>query len=94
MYAELIETLSTNDRKALAARGVPNSRISEWRTGLRFPTRPQVLALADVKGVDYIELEKELMAIETEKEAMKKPEMRQLLTGVMGLQNINDVISS
>lgn len=84
MYAELLETLSTNDRKALAAAGVPSSRVSEWRSGFRLPTRPQVLALAKVKGVDYIELEKELMAIETEKEAANKPEMRELLHTVMG----------
>lgn len=84
MYAEILETLSTNDRKALAAAGVPSSRVSEWRSGFRLPTRPQVLALAKVKGVDYIELEKELMAIETEKEAVNKPEMRELLHTVMG----------
>lgn len=91
MYAQLIETLSTNDRKALAAAGVPSSRVSEWRSGFRLPTRPQVLALARVKGVDYIELEKELMAIETEKEAATKPEMRNLISEVMGLQRINYV---
>jgi hypothetical protein len=79
MYAELIESLTTNDRKALAEAGVPSSRVSEWRTGFRFPTRPQVLALAKVKGVDYIELERELMFMETEKEAERKPEMRALL---------------
>ena len=84
MYAELLQTLSTNDRKALAAAGVPSSRVSEWRAGFRLPTRPQVLALAKVKGVDYIELEKELMAIETEKEAANKPEMLDLLHTVMG----------
>lgn len=83
MYAELIEQLTTADRKALAERGVPNSRISEWRTGLRLPTRPQVLALAEVKGVDYITLEKELIVIETEKEAERKPEMRALMQRVM-----------
>lgn len=79
MYAELIKNLTTNDRKALADMGVPNARVSEWRTGLRLPTRPQMLALAEVKGVNYIELETELIAIETEKEAERKPEMRALL---------------
>lgn len=93
MYMQLIERLTKNDRKELEARGVSSSRVSEWRTGLRFPTRPQVLALSQVTGVDYIELEKELMYIETEKEASKKPEMRQLLATVTGVQNINDVIS-
>lgn len=79
MYVELIKNLSTNDRKALVDRGVPNARVSEWRTGLRLPTRPQAIALAEVAGVDYIELETELVRIETEKEAERKPEMRELL---------------
>lgn len=79
MYADLIKNLTTNDRKALADMGVPNARVSEWRTGLRLPTRPQMLALAEVKGVSYIELETELIVIETEKEAERKPEMRALL---------------
>ena len=46
MYAELLENLTTSDRQALAQLGVPNGRISEWKTGLRLPTRPQALALA------------------------------------------------
>jgi hypothetical protein len=84
MYAELLENLTVNDRKALAERGVPSTRVSEWRTGFRLPTRPQVLALAEVKGVDYIELERELMALETEKEAAKKPALLDLMKRVMG----------
>ena len=74
MYAELVASLTVNDRKALAERGVPNARVSEWRTGLRLPTRPQTIALAAVKNVDVMALEAELMAIETQKEAAKKPE--------------------
>ena len=79
MYAEILESLTAADRKALAERGVPSSRVSEWRTGFRVPTRPQVLALADLKGVDPMALEKELMVIETEREAKEKPMMQELL---------------
>jgi len=79
MYAELIENITPDDRKALADKGVPSSRISEWKSGLRFPTRPQVIALATVKKIDYIELERELMLLETEAEAAKKPAMKALL---------------
>ena len=82
MYAELVASLTVNDRKALAERGVPNARVSEWRTGLRLPTRPQTIALAAVKNVDVMALEAELMAIETQKEAAKKPEMKGLLEGL------------
>lgn len=79
MYAELLENLTTADRKALAERGVPSSRVSEWKTGFRVPTRPQVLALADLKGLDPMELERELVLIEAEKEAQEKPTMRALI---------------
>ena len=79
MFAELIKDLTTEDRKALAERGVPSSRVSEWKTGFRLPTRPQVLALADLKGLDPMQLEKEIVLIEMEKEAQEKPMMRELL---------------
>ncbi len=79
MYLDLINNLTTADRKALAERGVPNARVSEWRTGLRLPTRPQALALADVTNMDPMTLEKELVLIEAEKEAATKPPMRALL---------------
>lgn len=73
MYAEILESLTASDRKALAERGVPSSRVSEWKTGFRVPTRPQALALADLKGIDPMTLERELMVIEAEKEAKGKP---------------------
>lgn len=90
MYAELLARLTVNDRKALADRGVPNARISEWKTGLRLPTRPQALALAEVTNVDAMDLERELALIETEKEAAKKPEMKALLERVIqGMQGVH-----
>lgn len=82
MYIDLINNLTAEDRRALALRGVPSTRVSEWKTGLRLPTRPQAIALAEVKGVDALQLETELVLIETEKEAEKKPEMAELLTTV------------
>ncbi len=88
MYAALINNLTTADRKALADRGVPNGRISEWRTGFRLPTRAQVLALADVTNVDPMELEKELVLIEAEKEAATKPTMRALIDRLRSLRSL------
>jgi len=79
MYAELIADLSTNDRMEMAARGVHPARISEWRNKGTLPTRAQALALADVKGVDPIKLETELMLLETQKEAEKKPAVQRML---------------
>ena len=79
MYIDLINNLSAEDRRALANRGVPSTRVSEWVTGLRLPTRTQAVALAQVKGVDALQLETELVLIETEKAAEKKPEMAPLL---------------
>ena len=79
MYIELINGLSAEDRKALAERGIPPSRVSEWKTGFRLPTRPQALALADLKGINPITLESELVMIETEREAEQKPAMQKIL---------------
>ncbi len=79
MYLRLIDEITANDRIGLAARGVPSTRVSEWRTTHRLPTRAQALALAEVKGVDPVALEKELVLIETEREAAKKPTVQRML---------------
>ncbi|MDB5849530.1 MAG: hypothetical protein JWP29_3282 [Rhodoferax sp.] len=71
MYAELLQGLTKDDRIELAAHGVPSSRVSEWKTGFKFPSRPQALVLATVKGVDFDKLERELTALEIAKDAEK-----------------------
>jgi hypothetical protein len=85
MYAEIIETLTPADRKALALNGVPQSRVSEWRTGFRFPTRSQAFALATVKGVDFTTLEQELTKLEITKDAEKNDGYKRLLDSVRKL---------
>lgn len=85
MYAELLETLTPQDRKDLAANGVPQSRVSEWRTGFRYPTRSQAFALATVKGVDFITLEKELTRLEIAKDAEKNTGIASLLKHIQKL---------
>lgn len=67
MFSEILDSLTAEDRKALAALGVPGSRISEWKHNNRLPTRPQALALAHVKGIEYSALERELTLLEAER---------------------------
>lgn len=84
MYAELIENLTPSDRKELAAHGVPQSRVSEWKTGFRLPTRSQALALATVKKVDLATLERELTVLEVTKDAEKNEGFAALMKSVKG----------
>ncbi|MNV90100.1 hypothetical protein D3C71_1844500 [compost metagenome] len=64
MFQELVNTLTPTDRKELAALGVPSSRISEWKSLNRFPTRAQAAAISIVKGIPLPELESELSMLE------------------------------
>jgi hypothetical protein len=84
MYKQLIAELTANDRMEMAARGVQPARISEWKNKGTLPTRAQALALAEVKGVDPIKLETELMVLEAQKEAEKKPAMQRMLERLRG----------
>lgn len=82
MYRELIDSITTQDRHSLAAIGVPSSRVSEWRTGLRFPTRPQALALSVVKNVNFDQLERDITALETAMDAKKNEGFKALMQRV------------
>ena len=73
MFSELVNSLTANERRELAALGVPSSRISEWKTLARFPTRPQAAAISAVKGIPFDELERELAALEADRDAQKNP---------------------
>lgn len=68
MYEEILRSITAEDRRQLAAYGVPASRVSEWIHARRLPTRPQAIALAAVKGVDASDLERELTLIECERD--------------------------
>jgi hypothetical protein len=71
MFFEALEKLSPNDVRSLAAKGVPQPRISDWKAKRRVPTRPQAYALATVAGLDFDTLERELTLIEIEHDAQK-----------------------
>lgn len=71
MFFEALEKLTPNDVRALAAKGVPQPRISDWKARRRVPTRPQAYALATVAGLDFDSLERELTLIEIEQDAKK-----------------------
>lgn len=82
MFFEALEKLSPNDIRMLAAKGVPHSRVSDWKARRRVPTRPQAYALATVAGLDFDKLERELTAIEMEQDARKNAGFAMLLATV------------
>lgn len=85
MFLQVIEKLSPQDIHALAAHGVPHTRVSEWKRGKRLPTRVQALALATVAGIDFGKLEYELALMETEKDASRNVGFLALLQSVRTL---------
>lgn len=78
MFADLVNSLTPGDRKALAELGVPSSRISEWKSLNRFPTRPQAAAISIVKGVPLDELERELAMMELKADTKYATVLRKL----------------
>lgn len=86
MYTQLIQKLSAYDIHALGAKGVPASRVSEWRRGSRIPTRSQAFALATVTGIPFDKLERELAEIELTKDAEKNPGLASLLDSITSLK--------
>lgn len=85
MYLQALKTLSAQDIHALAAKGVPQTRVSEWKRGKRLPTRTQALALATVAGLDFGKLEYELALMETRKDAERNAGFMALLQSVQSL---------
>lgn len=77
-YHDLVVSLSARQRDELESRGIPKSRVSEWKHGHRLPTRPQAAHLADVTGYSFLELERELTELEA------KAEDRPLLRTILG----------
>lgn len=65
MYRELVKNLTKEQIDALEKRGVARSTVSNWKHGKRLPTRPQAIHLAQVTGVEVMDLERELMVLES-----------------------------
>ncbi|MCS4510399.1 hypothetical protein [Xylophilus ampelinus] len=84
MYFDVLENLTAEDRRRLAEHGVPSSRISEWRSANRLPTRSQALALATVKNLDFGVLERELTILEMKKDSEKNAGFQHLMTRLKG----------
>lgn len=79
MYRELVQNLSKEQIDELQKQGIARSIVSNWKHDKRLPTRPQTILLADVCKVDPMELERELMLMET------PPEQRDLFKRLMGV---------
>jgi hypothetical protein len=84
MFFEELEKLSPDDMRALAAHGVPQPRISDWKKGRRIPTRAQALALATVRKLNFDHLERELTILETKLDAEKNAGFAALLKTLKG----------
>lgn len=65
MFHDLIARLTIEQKRELMARGIPQPRLSDWKSGKRLPTRQQVLVLAEVVGMDPLAIEAEVMLLET-----------------------------
>lgn len=77
MFTELVKSLTKEEIDELVTLGIARSTVSAWRTGKRLPTRPQTVHLAQVKHVDVIKLEAELMLMEA------APEQRDLFRRIL-----------
>jgi len=84
VFFEALERMTANDARAMAAHGVPQPRISDWRQRRRVPTRAQALALATVMNLNFDHLERELTILETEADAEKNAGFAALLKTLKG----------
>ncbi|BEP50060.1 MULTISPECIES: hypothetical protein [Variovorax] len=84
MFFEELDKLSPDDMRALAAHGVPQPRVSDWKKGRRIPTRAQALALATVRNLNFDKLERELTILETKADAQKNAGFAQMLASLKG----------
>ena len=85
MFFETLQTLTPDDTRSLAAHGVPQPRISEWRNRKGLPTRAQTLALAQVKKLNFDSLEREIVLLELERESKKNSAYAEMLKRVKPL---------
>jgi transcriptional regulator with XRE-family HTH domain len=78
MLTALVNTLSAEQREKLLAFGITKQLLSAWKLGKRLPTEVQVVALAEICGVDRYELQDEVTLLRA------SPEQRKLLERLMG----------
>jgi len=56
MLKELVQRITTENRRQLRVAGIQDSRVTEWQRGKGKPTYSQLKALAYVMGVNFCEL--------------------------------------
>jgi hypothetical protein len=79
MLEQALKTMKPEHTHELAARGIPHTRISEWKAKRALPTRTQTFALAEVRGLNFDELEREIVLLELEHKAKKNKGCAQML---------------
>lgn len=71
MLAELVKTLTTAQNRDLIDRGIPSSRLSEWKHGRGLPPISALPDLAEVTGTRFEDLARDL-AILTARDSSRK----------------------
>lgn len=61
MFKDFAQKITTEQIAMLEQRGVARARVSEWRKGKGVPSRKAVLTLAEVMGLNPLEIEREVM---------------------------------
>ena len=77
MLANLVETLTREQREKLLEFGIHRGLLHHWKHGTRLPTEVQAVALAEVAGVDRHQLQDEIALLRA------TPEQRTLLDRLM-----------
>lgn len=78
MLQDLISWLTAEQRAKLHEYGLTTQRITDIKGGRRLPTEVQVVAIAEVCGVDRHQLQDEVALLRA------SPEQRKLLERVLG----------
>ena len=63
MFAELIAALSHDQKTELYRRRVTPQLLSDWKHGRRLPTEVQVADLADISGMPWEDLQREIAVL-------------------------------
>lgn len=78
MLKDAINRLTPAQKSELAAKRIPQQRLSEFARGVRLPTEEQVAIIASVTGADWVELAAEVAV------ARARPENRAEVARVVG----------
>lgn len=74
MLLELVKTLTTQQNRELIARGIPQSRLSEWKYEKGLPVIEQLPDLAEVTGTRFEDLARDLAILRAKSSSRSRVE--------------------